>query len=222
MMERFHFQGQTYDSWREYFASREREGDFSHRCSVPEYDIDAWRNMEGFLPPTDCSMSNTNPASEYDPSVTLYRVQCVVHVIRNSSGSQGNISEAMVESGIRILNEDFKAMAGTNGANGTDCQIEFYLAESDPSGNATNGITYSSNTNWYNDSGNYYNSLAWDPDRYLNIYTNTASGALGYVPWLPQEGSVGSDADRVVVPLAILRGQCTDRASLQQGPNPHP
>jgi len=109
------------------------------------------------------------------------------------------MSISQVESGIRILNEDFLAMSDTNGANGTDCQIEFYLAETDPSGNPTNGITYSNNTNWYNDGGSYYNSLAWDTNRYLNIYTNTASGALGYVPWLPQEGSVGSSADRVVV-----------------------
>ena len=194
-----HFLGRTYDSWRAFHAAREREGDFTRRCGVPNYHIDDWRQLEGFMSPSDCSMTNTNPDEEYDPSVSLYRIPCVVHVIRNANGSLGNITESKVESGIRILNEDFKALAGTNGANGTDCQIEFYLAEVDPDGQATNGITYSNNTSWYNDSGSYYESLAWDPSRYMNIYTNTASGALGYVPWLPQEGSIGSNADRVVV-----------------------
>jgi hypothetical protein len=194
-----HFKGDTYDSWREFHTVQERNGDQSRRCGVPNYDIDDWRTMESFMPPSDCSMSNTNPAAEYDPSVNLLRIACVVHVIRNSNGTQGNISESMVQSGIRILNEDTKALAGTNGQNGTDCQIEFYLAETDPNGNPTNGITYSNNTTWYNDGGGYYDSLAWDPSTYMNIYTNTASGNLGYVPWLPQEGSVGSNADRVVV-----------------------
>jgi hypothetical protein len=196
-----HHKGQTYDTWREFHAVNQRIGDLSRRCGVPNYDIDDWRNMESFLPPSDCSMSNTNPAAEYDPSVNLLRIACVVHVIRNSNGSQGNISEANVQSGIRILNEDVKALTGTNGQNGTDCQIEFYLAEADPNGNQTNGITYSNNTTWYNDGGSYYESLAWDPSRYMNIYTNTASGNLGYVPWLPQEsfGNPGSNSDRVVV-----------------------
>jgi hypothetical protein len=91
------------------------------------------------------------------------------------------------------------AMAGTNGENGYEHRVEFYLAEVDPNGNSTNGITYSNNDTWFNDGGSYWNSLAWNPDRYLNIYTNTASGALGYVPFLPQEGNVGGNEDRVVV-----------------------
>lgn len=147
--------------------------------------------------PSDCSYNNTNPLNSYAPG-TLYRIPVVVHVIRNDSGSLGNLTEAQVQSQIRILNEDFMALAGTNGGQGTNAQVEFYLATVDPNGQPTNGITYSNNTTWYNDGGSYYNTLAWDPFNYLNIYTNTASGALGYVPFLPQNGSVGSKADRVV------------------------
>ncbi len=149
--------------------------------------------------PQDCTFSLTNPDPAYDPSVELYRIPVVVHVIRTSSGATGHISEAMVQSQIDILNEDFLAMIGTNGANGTDIQIEFYLATHDPLGSPTNGITYSDNTTWYNDGGAYWNTLAWDTNRYLNIYTNSASGNLGYVPDLPQGGIAGSNADRVVV-----------------------
>jgi Pregnancy-associated plasma protein-A len=104
-----------------------------------------------------------------------------------------------VLSQIEIMNEDFQALAGSNGAPGNDAQIEFYLATEDPNGNPTTGITRSTNNTWFNDGGSYWNSLAWDTNRYLNIYTNSASGALGYVPDLPQGGIAGSNSDRVVI-----------------------
>ena len=186
-----------FESWREYFNSSYFRR-FGNKCLYENSGIDPAGALAGGGP-SDCSMSFTNPASIYDPSVTKYMIPVVVHVIRNNNGSQGNISEAMVQSNITILNEDFLALSGTPGAPGTDIQIEFFLAQTDPNGNPTNGITYHNNTNWYNDSGSYWNSIAWDPDNYMNIYTNTASGALGYVPFLPQEGSPGSNSDRVVV-----------------------
>ena len=194
-----HFKGQTFDSWRAYFAFQESRGSMDHRCSLPQLEAEEAANTNSLLPPSDCSNSFTNPADEYDPSEGMYRIPCVVHVIRNDNGTLGDIPESRVISGIRILNEDMLALTGTNGENGTDCQIEFYLAEFDPQGNPTNGITFSNNTTWYNDGGNYYNSLAWDPNRYLNIYTTTAGGALGYVPFLPAGGNVGGLSDRVVV-----------------------
>jgi hypothetical protein len=122
-----------------------------------------------------------------------------VHVIRADNGVTGHITPELAQSQIDVLNEDYLALAGTNGANGTDVQIEFYLPTTDPWGNPTSGITYSDNTDWFNDTGDYWNTLAWDPDRYLNIYTNLAGGHLGYVPDLPQGGIVGSNEDRVVI-----------------------
>jgi len=188
-------EGTSFTSWHEYAASDvfRRKG---LRCGTVPSRIDVL-NRDGT--PADCTFSLTNPDPVYAPSVAKYRIPVVVHVIRNSTGTQGDISEAMVHSQIEILNEDFLALAGTNGANGIDVQIEFYLATLDPLGNPTNGITYSDNSTWFNDGGYYWNTLAWDTNRYLNIYTNLASGALGYVPDLPQGGIVGSNADRVVI-----------------------
>ena len=68
-------------------------------------------------------------------------------------------------------------------------QVEFYLATVDPQGNPTNGITRHVNNNWYNDSGNYTSQISWDTCRYLNLYTNTASGYLGYA-YIPNGGGV--------------------------------
>jgi len=188
----------VFDSWADYIASdyfQDRGG----RCGVtvepPSLSFPELGGGGGT--PSDCSYGANDPDPVYDPSVARYRIPVVVHVIMNTSVA-GFISEGTVQDQIEILNEDFLAITGTNGANGTDVAIEFYLATRDPQGNPTNGITYSTNNTWFNDGGSYWNTLAWDTNVYANIYTNTAGGNLGYVPDLPQGGIAGSNADRVV------------------------
>jgi hypothetical protein len=186
--------GITYNSWQEVADS----GFYSlqeNRCKTISFDFgdNVSRGGGG-----DCSFSRTRIEAQYDPSVEKYRIPVVVHVIQRTNGT-GSMTDARVQSQIEILNEDFQAMAGTNGAGGTDVQIEFYLATEDPNGNPTTGITRSTNNTWYNDGGAYYNTLAWNTNNYLNIYTNNGGGALGYVPNLPQGGIAGSNADRVVI-----------------------
>ncbi len=192
--------GVTFDGWSELVGSEFFKAS-GLRCATP--DRETREALYGSFggDPSDCSASSTNPTPGYDPN-QLYEIPVVVHILMDSSCSQGAISDALVDSQIDILNEDLLALAGTNGGNGTDAQIRFVLASQDPNGAPTNGITRDCNTTWFNDSGSYWNSLAWDPHRYLNIYTNQASGALGYVPFLPADGGgsqVGSAADRVVI-----------------------
>lgn len=186
--------GVRYGSWAEVAASGayHRHGS---RCGAP-FDV---RIDDDFESPSNCTGGSTTINPDYDPSGDRFRVPVVVHVIQSTSGV-GFLSESMVQSQIDILNEDFQAIVGSNGGPGTDMNIEFFLADEDPSGNPTNGITYSSNNTWFNDSGNYYDTLAWDTNRYLNIYTNQASGALGYVSGFPTDFNfVGTNRDRVVV-----------------------
>jgi hypothetical protein len=147
---------------------------------------------------TDCSLAQTVPGPQWEPTTTL-RIPVVVHVIADGSCANGNISDAIARSQIDILNEDFRALAGTPGGGGTDSRIEFFLATEDPDGAPTNGITRSCNATWYADQGQYWLALAWDPTRYLNLYTNTAAGARGYVPFLPAAGGTGQVHDRVVI-----------------------
>jgi len=191
---------ETYATWGEYFRSRTFRT-FGRRCGTPEpLDEEGGGLGEQFLggSPSDCA-GTTNASAIYEPTGgVLYRIPVVVHVIRSSDGTQGNLTAACVASQIEILNEDFRAILGSNGAGGYDVAVEFFLATQDPSGNPTTGITYSNNSTWFNDGGSYWNSLAWDPQRYMNVYTNTAGGSLGYVPFLPHQGSPGSTSDRVV------------------------
>ena len=187
--------GMTFNSWEELAQSGYHQHE-NTRCGTGSFvgtdDVVVSRGG------SNCSFNRTVILPEFDPSVEKYRIPVVVHVIQSSNGT-GALSDERVTSQIEILNEDFLALPGSNGEPGTDVQIEFYLATEDPNGNPTTGITRSTNTNWFNDNGSYWNSLAWDTNRYLNIYTNSASGALGYVPSLPQSGIAGSNSDRVVV-----------------------
>ncbi len=149
----------------------------------------------------DCSAGANNPAPEYAASNGLYTIWVVVHVLMDSSCIDGDISDQMVQTQIDILNEDFLALPGTGGGGGSDSQIRFELAAEDPAGEPTGGITRDCNDTWFADDGDYWETLAWDPHRYLNLYTNTAGGARGYVPFLPATAGsmIGESSDRVVV-----------------------
>lgn len=151
----------------------------------------------------DCSATASNPLPSYDPG-PLYTITVVVHVLQDSACSQGALTDAQVASQIAVLNEDFGALPGSPGAAGVDSGIRFVLASVDPTGQPTTGITRHCNTTWFNDQTQvspYYETIAWDPARYLNLYTNSAAGSRGYVPFLPaaNPAAIGSAADRVVI-----------------------
>ena len=163
--------GQVFPNRQAYYESSLFKA-LNGRCGLPvDHAAGAFKQ-----PPSDCNNNNTNILPQYDPSNGIYEIPVVVHVIMNTNGN-GNLSDALIQSQIDVLNEDFRALAGTPGGGGNDAMVQFYLADEDPQGNATNGITRSStNNNWWNDSGQYYNTLAWDTNRYLNIYTNNIGG----------------------------------------------
>lgn len=186
-------------------------GTSMHRCGTPTQlnavSVDI----------ADCGPNSTNPGP-WAP-VTVIRIPVVVHVIANTSGT-GNLSDALVQSQIAVLNEDFRALAGSPAATGFDTKIEFFLATTDPLGNPTNGIRRYTNNTWFNDTGSYWTSIAWDTTRYMNIYTNSAGGGgvLGYVPDLPQGTSVlNTSADRVVILYSAFGRPATGGAPYNQG-----
>lgn len=152
-----------------------------------------------------CSMTSTTITSQYSPAwfaAQTYRIPVVFHIIQRTGGT-GNISNSLIQSQLDILNEDFLAISGSLGGNGTDTRIEFYLATTDPNGNSTTGINRHTSNAYFTDPGpNVYNdmkqALNWDPARYLNIYTNDSAGYLGYATF-PQEDA--EDAQDGVVLL---------------------
>ncbi|MCE2882680.1 MAG: hypothetical protein LW636_10050 [Planctomycetaceae bacterium] len=193
------FQGRRFADWNDF---RNKVDPMYWRCGVPSTDDGADGNggIEGeggvAASTADCANNLTNPLAEYDPANgNTFCINVVVHVIRNSSGTLGNLPASRIIDQINVLNRDFNNLAGGT-VNG---KIKFQLATTNPQGQPTPGYVYYNNDSWYNDSGSYWNTIAWNPQKYLNIYTNTAGGALGYVPALPSSGTiVGTLSDRVV------------------------
>lgn len=187
--------GTLYPSWTAYFLSEEFRAR-GLRCGTPAPAARGRRPADALGSPGDCSLDWTHPSADYAPDA-VYEITVVVHRLESVTG-QGVFDDDRVHSQIEILNEDFRARAGTPGAPGTDTRIQFRLATEDPDGAPFPGFTRTVNEFWFNDlpdpvNGNYWDVLAWDPARYLNIYTMSpvAPGGvvLGYVPYLPQEGA---------------------------------
>lgn len=141
-------------------------------------------------------------------------IPVVVHVLYKLE--EENISDEQIRSQIKVLNEDF----GFTNKNKLDdshafykycaaAGIEFKLANIDPSGNPTSGITRTKTTKdfWneeefedvkFSDYGGVNN---WDPSSYLNIWVanlDTSSDILGFAI-LPDELSKNPEYDGLVI-----------------------
>ena len=111
----------------------------------------------------------------------IITIPVVVHVVHSGQnvGEAPNIDDLQVQSQITVLNQDFRRMVGTPGANanpvGADTQIQFALAQVDPNGNPTNGIdrVYYNKENWADDEINEIlkPQTIWDPTQYLNMWS---------------------------------------------------
>ncbi len=140
----------------------------------------------------------------------VVRIPVVVHVIHdNMAGTIGginnaNIADVQVLNQIRVLNEDYRRRPNTKGFNknsvGADLQIEFFLATTDPSGKATNGITrhyYTDKRSFdiYSDEGVLADIVSWPTDRYLNIWVVRATNTsyLGVAQFPSVSGIAGLD-----------------------------
>ena len=119
-------------------------------------------------------------------------IPTVVHVVYRDAGE--NISNAQVESQIRILNRDFRmrnrdrsALPDVFKPLHADTRIQFRLARRDIFGNATNGITRTRTAvpSFSFDDGVKSSRTGgadpWPTRRYLNIWVcNLGGGLLGY------------------------------------------
>lgn len=147
-----------------------------------------------------------------------FTIPVVVHVVYNNAAE--NIPSNTILALIDELNQDYSAtnsdISGvratfTNSIGATNFQ--FCLAQVDPNGNATTGITRTPTTDTWFDPDTQTNAMKsaplgrapWDTERYLNIWicdiTSGATGGtvtVGYA-YLPTGGVVGSDIDGLVI-----------------------
>ncbi|MEM7374921.1 MAG: M43 family zinc metalloprotease [Bacteroidota bacterium] len=132
-------------------------------------------------------------AKSLEEDNSMITIPVVIHVVYNSATH--NISDEQIYSQLRVLNEDFQRQnpdrIHTNPLFrdvATDTRIEFRLAELDPNGQPTNGITRtrtSRNLFYSSDNAVKYSAMGgvdpWPTGEYLNIWIcNLGSGILGY------------------------------------------
>jgi len=151
---------------------------------------------------------------------TTYTIPVVVHVIHNGEpiGTGTNVSDAQVISQIQALNRDFprlnpdttktpvnfKPVAGS-------ININFVLAQQDPEGLATTGITRTkgTKTGWTLDDNVAIKALSyWPAENYLNIWVVNfvdPSGIIGYsqLPLSTLGGLQGFTQDRLTDGVVI-------------------
>ncbi|AFK05298.1 hypothetical protein Emtol_4174 [Emticicia oligotrophica DSM 17448] len=139
----------------------------------------------------------------------IIRIPVVVHVIHNQiSGAIAgtNIPDEQIYSQIKVLNEDYRKKVGSLGYNtnpvGADSEIEFFLANVDPLGKPTNGITRTfssrSSFNVVNDADRLAMSNLgyWDSNKYLNIWVAPfINDYIGYGEFPFAEAVDGLDVD---------------------------
>ena len=122
-------------------------------------------------------------------SGAIYTIPVVVHIIHNNGPE--NISDAQVIQGIQDLNDGFANQGPYQDVNGVDVEIVFCMAERDPNGNATNGITRDisplTDMIMEDDDITLKDINRWNPNDYLNIWLvqsiaslSSGSGVIGY------------------------------------------
>ncbi len=141
-----------------------------------------------------------------------YIIPVVVHVMHKGEamGVGTNITDDAIRAKIRIMNEEYRKVAGSYGAgNGVDMGIEFALAVRNPSGSCTNGInrvSMTSNTDYmtYGIKRSGANGMTdtdfkalsyWASNQYYNIWlvseidnNEGGSGIQGYAYFASAHG----------------------------------
>ena len=154
-------------------------------------------------------------SSRSGSSGVVYTIPVVFHVMHSGEnvGDSTNLSSAQILSAITALNRDFRRDStldggiADSGPLGVDAEIEFCIAQKDPSGNYTTGITRHdmSGIQGYLDSGVYHTAslwrsdvsmksmVQWNPAQYMNVWvvnkikntkniysTGYTGGVIGY------------------------------------------
>lgn len=147
-------------------------------------------------------------ATNYDPSPRsgiIITIPLVVHLLWNQP--EENLSNEVILSQLDVLNRDFRSL--NQEIPGippifqpliADVEIEFCLANADPNGLPTTGITRTFTNNSIGIGGtvaiHYTNQGghdAWDPTRYLNIWVAKFAGSLAGTSSFPGQGPPEQD-----------------------------
>ncbi len=186
-------------------------------CGTMDYlasQLAADPGLAGRMEAVERDVTNWMSANESQRVQVVITIPVVFHIVYNTSVQ--NISDTRIMAQLDVLNKDF-ARLNADASNtpaafqglAVNTNIQFCLAQRDPSGNATTGIvrrqtstsSFSSNNNIkFTSSGG---DNAWPAGSYLNIWVgNLSGGLLGYAQF--PGGSASTDG--VVVLYSSVGG----------------
>jgi PKD repeat protein len=134
----------------------------------------------------------------------VYIIPVVFHVIHNYGPE--NISDAQVHDAIRQaniqlrkLNADTTDIVTEFKSRAADCFIELRLAQLDPEGNCTSGITRTVSSLTSIGDHQVKSLIQWPPDRYLNVYVCAQAAGLAGHALLPAAADTIPQWDGIVM-----------------------
>lgn len=141
---------------------------------------------------------------------SIIKIPVVVHVVYNTPAE--NISDLQIQSQIAVLNKDYRKLnldttfiPAPWKSVAADAGIEFFLAQKDPAGNDTNGITRTSTTVTQFNYDNQVKKTStkgqdpWDPSKYLNLWVCDLGPSLYGFAQFPSDYSTSPLTDGVVL-----------------------
>jgi len=173
---------------------------YANHPGIQQKVIDNYTQLEAFTQQYTIDHHNDS----FEKGTVLYTIPVVFHVIHNYGPE--NISDAQILDQLRIINEDYqKRNADTSDivsafqGIAADCQIEFKLAQLDPDGNCTSGITRHVDSSTYIGDHSVKEVIHWDPSKYLNIYIcDEAAGLAGHA-LVPSAADTIPEWDGIVI-----------------------
>lgn len=182
----------------------------SFPCKTDEMHQDLFKNHsqynKGILKANQQLTQDTKQFLQYGStkSNALYVIPVVFHIIHNYGPE--NISDAQIHDALKQVNIQFRKKnadtteivpAFKNIA--ADVEIEFRLAQLDPSGNCTSGITRTVSPLTSPGNHDVKSLIQWPPHQYLNIYVCREAAGLAGHAMLPSAADTIPQWDGIVM-----------------------
>ena len=151
-----------------------------NKCGINLANEEAEKNFPGIIENANQYTLEFNKfvkqfVAEKGLDEAIYTIPVVFHVIYNDEGS--NISSDIIHEEMEIINQDYNAANPDFGdvipefeGIKSDIQIEFKLAQKDPDGNCTSGITRTFSELTETGGDDMKALIHWPREKYLNIW----------------------------------------------------
>ena len=167
------------------------------RCAFDSAQQAAWAQQPGaaatyraFLRGVDQLPPEAKARLLAAPDVT---VPVVMHIIH--TGGSNNISDAQVQDALRVINEDYSKTSRDSAdvlpffqPRFANIGFKMKLAQLDPNGNCTTGITRTYSTDTNIGDNRVKDLIKWDQGKYLNVWVCTSANGAGGYAYLPCSG----------------------------------